>query len=907
MQYGVNPSAEENIESANEKLIPQDGMLPKSGWLASLLTNESLSICALCCEAVVAEAMAHMETQETAARKDKSKISIMNRPTASMKRADLLMFQSIAIHAITCVHELLLRRHAMDKRFQKESCRERIAALFTQSIFDKSMASVRWISRMESTHKIRSIWMLCFAYVLQEAPETLIREAIKVYSTPRDGHVQIHRFIRLLRLSSSTFQSFIDQERHCTFPEEIDKGISPWLLQESFNTICATTILVVEESVNPTSIVPNEQRTMIQGILDLLLHVLTTPQSSVTHLRAVGGAIQALEKYGTQMFLEITGAHLQHWIRVIVSLMNSTALSVRSIAVDFVVSLFGGVFELAGNIEDVTLIFATVLPEVAAREIALCSVSGLVHSFEDVEQALWPLRRSFADIEDANPLDDDRVDPQLVPILGLFCRASQAIIDGVLIEMRLKGDNCVVAGARIPPQKSEKYAFDADEESLFEAANFFLPETAPMQRLRWLMTLKRLHEFKGQWIEGAESLITAARTISDAIPHLNHVWRPSRFPLWSDSRRSMWLTTVGEEMGNPEQGNEQVMIFAGSFLEPDWLIHSDEKTGATSKLLQPSLQTMCSLLSSVSKDAVSMYALEGGVDGLAYMRLESLLKLVMAVLDSHEINYGKAGKEGGLNAILQRKRFVEEEACLRKVAASITGDMTKLAEKLLLIVQDNQNGRVESKSRRKKPTQDKSYYVRLVLSGTKPKRFQESTTLPTFLEWNTPCICRVPKDVVQQTLLSVPEGSSRLETAMCTRFCKSIRDSLLQDLDSNMVVFRVGGDVGKQGVHTLPTASATIVDIGFVHTNYSSTTPSSDDIPGVFESDKVFYSESRHFRCYKSSGGGDGGASNSNNPASSSPTSTTCFVEMTVAKPFPCPLSRQRSILTNEFVTSPRS
>ena len=41
-----------------------------------------------------------------------------------------------------------------------------------------------------------------------------------------------------------------------------------------------------------------------------------------------------------------------------------------------------------------------------------------------------------------------------------------------------------------------------------------------------------------------------------------------------------------------------------------------------------------------------MYSLEGGADGLAYMRLESLLKLVMGVLDNHEVNSGRFGKEG---------------------------------------------------------------------------------------------------------------------------------------------------------------------------------------------------------------------------------------------------------------------
>ena len=167
---------------------------------------------------------------------------------------------------------------------------------------------------------------------------------------------------------------------------------------------------------------------MIQGILDLLLHVLTMPQSSVTHLRAVGGAIQALENFVPAMFLEIAGNTLQHWIRVILSLMNSIALSVRSIAVDFVISLFGNVFDMLGNIDELTMIFATVLPEVVAREAALCSVSGFISNLEDVEKSVWPIRRSFADIEDANPLDDDRVDPQLSPVLSVFCRTCQVSI-----------------------------------------------------------------------------------------------------------------------------------------------------------------------------------------------------------------------------------------------------------------------------------------------------------------------------------------------------------------------------------------------------------------------------------------------------------------------------------------------
>lgn len=167
-----------------------DAMLPRSGWLAALLTTESLSICALSCEAVVAEAMAQIETHHDGPKGCAKDSSLKKRPTASLKRDDLLMFQSIAIHAITCVHELLLRRHAMDKRFQTEKCRERIAALFAKPIFEKSLASVRWLARMESTHKVRSLWLLCFVYILQEAPENLVRDAVSSYSKPSNPKVR---------------------------------------------------------------------------------------------------------------------------------------------------------------------------------------------------------------------------------------------------------------------------------------------------------------------------------------------------------------------------------------------------------------------------------------------------------------------------------------------------------------------------------------------------------------------------------------------------------------------------------------------------------------------------------------------------------------------------------------------
>jgi hypothetical protein len=183
MQY--SESRGENSVPPGDFLNSRDDLLPKSGWLAELLTNEALSICSLSCEAVVAEAMALIESQEASKSGSGNDVASRQGPTATLNRNDLLMFQSIAIHAITTVHELLLRRHAMDRRFQTESSRGRIAALFTKPIFEASLSSVRWLARLESTHKVRSLWLLCFVYILQEAPENLLRQAVRSYSNPK--------------------------------------------------------------------------------------------------------------------------------------------------------------------------------------------------------------------------------------------------------------------------------------------------------------------------------------------------------------------------------------------------------------------------------------------------------------------------------------------------------------------------------------------------------------------------------------------------------------------------------------------------------------------------------------------------------------------------------------------------
>jgi hypothetical protein len=594
----------------------------------------------------------------------------------------------------------------------------------------------------------------------------------------------------------------------------------------------------------------------VKEILEILLHVLTTSQSCVTQLRAVGGAIQALEEFGVDLFLEVTGGSLQHWIRVILSLMNSISLSVRSISIDFVVSLLGNCFRLHGNIDNLTLVCATVLPEVVAREIALYSVGGLISKWDDIYKCLWPLRRAIADLEDTSPFDDDRVDNNLAPLLLVFCRACQAILDGVLVELLLSGDNIIIAGQHISSVIQKDMVFDADEESLFEAACFFAPETAPMQRIRWLLTLASLHESKGQCVEAGESLFLCAEAICYAMPHLKDVWRPSRFALWTDNNRSKWLDSVGEDLGLPDRGNAEVMSFANKFLEPEVFLGSFCSDCSGGKLQQPNVPILCKLLSSVVKEAIDFYTREMGLDELAHFRLESLLKLLMGVVEDHSSSINGRPTLPSMANISVRKRLAEEEAALRRVSASISSEMTKLAERLLLVMtNDPQQPELKQKFLQR------PRYVVTRLRGQRPLRFQESTTIPAFLEWEKPCICRLPKylmdDQRSDTFVSMEE------------ICKKFADPLMTFLKSHSGVCEVI-------LETNPTK--------VVHRNGSEHMTFLDVFPvEVIDRDILStYSSflSKHF-FYRLDNSG--------------------LVEITVAREFPCPLSRQSSLLTTEI------
>lgn len=335
------------------------------------------------------------------------------------------------------------------------------------------------------------------------------------------------------------------------------------------------------------------------------------------------------------------------------------------------------------------------------------------------------------------------------------------------------------------------------------------------------------------------------------------------------------------------------MSFADKFLEPELFEKALSNTAEPGKLKQPFLGDMCKLLTEVAREAVTMYDEEGGMDGLAYSRLESLLMILMEVLETHgskRFGLGRS-KIGGLAS---SRQHVEEEASLRKVIASLSGDMTKLAERLLLLTE----GGASSTTPRSKKETNQHYFVRIVISGKKPVRFTESTTLPTFLEWNTPSICRVPKAIVDKAMSSGRTTSSRFEEVLCSLVAKPIRNALLREsIPSASIMFRLGNQSSTES----DTGKAVVVDIGFVSMNFADIRLGGDPsrtIDPVQKREDLHESRiydgrnlmSKHFIYRK--------------PPSSSEVISSTFVEVTVANPFPCPLSRQRGLLTSEYIAN---
>mmetsp|Transcript_3869 Transcript_3869/g.7417 ORF Transcript_3869/g.7417 Transcript_3869/m.7417 type:complete len:2553 (+) Transcript_3869:270-7928(+) len=741
-----------------------DQAQPERHWLADLLLEECFDICIYSCEAAISGTV--NEAKGGAISKKTKKQSSMRQKTA-LNSKDIERQYSISLHAITIAYENILRRHAMSIQFQSRQTLHRIAGMFLSTVIKKTVEAIYFLAKLQPNSKVRLTWLCCLTYVLQEAPEVLLKKYMLSLCDITEAFskdTESLKFLNALKLCIPSFQ--------CLASDHITPRMSPWLIQESFNTVSAASIVLVDECCDVlVSRSTFHAKNLTEGVLELLLQIISSPLSSVTLLRGLGAVSHVLDKVGAGLFLSAVGDHLQNFARMLLTLMNSISLSVRSMSVDLTISLFGSIYKEVGNIDEVSQIFVTVLPEVVSREVALYSMSKQIASSECIERCMWPLRRALADIDGSDPLDDDRVDVNLQLFLRQFCRVSQAVIDGVFIELRLLDDECMIVGTKINmtmgATRTARFGrkipfsstFDADEESLFEVADFFSPETSPMQKLRWLMTLKRLHEYKEQFVEAAETLILCARTIADAIPHLKNIWRASFYREWKKMK--------------------DVAEFTDEFLEPSFLknaLDTESHDTIFLTLPQPSISSLGKILISVTEDAILFYEKESRTVALAYSRLQEVFRIMTASVEhvvSSPLKY----------ALRTHQHHIQEIAALRKVSATVNEMVTKLAERMRLQSDDIHS---ISPFANLVASQERSHpglvYVRVALFGIKPRRFLESTTIPTFLGWEEPFICRVSEDTVLRALKHVPGKDSQNEIALLSQICKLHAELLISSI-----------------------------------------------------------------------------------------------------------------------------
>ncbi len=105
--------------------------------------------------------------------------------------------------------------------------------------------------------------------------------------------------MQILKLAGSTCQHFIPGVE--SLP--VLGGLSKEMTQETFNCISASVILLIDECFDVVSRDKDELEKLGGRIFDLLLHLLATPQSSVTHLRTLGG------KYSSWLLSKASIAH----------------------------------------------------------------------------------------------------------------------------------------------------------------------------------------------------------------------------------------------------------------------------------------------------------------------------------------------------------------------------------------------------------------------------------------------------------------------------------------------------------------------------------------------------------------------------------------------------------------------
>lgn len=187
---------QKHINSDNDNLqasLESIDRYPQSFWLSDLLMDQCLSIALRCCKALIIEARAQLRTNKYG-----------NTAQNRLSQYDMLSLEAIAFQAVSCAHSCLIKRHSMDSRFQTIESNTRVAAMFFEPLLEQSVLGFSVLSRLEPNQKIRSCWVLCLLYILQEAPEVLLRDKLRLFCQQNVSFVL--RFVSLLQRYSYTSQ-----------------------------------------------------------------------------------------------------------------------------------------------------------------------------------------------------------------------------------------------------------------------------------------------------------------------------------------------------------------------------------------------------------------------------------------------------------------------------------------------------------------------------------------------------------------------------------------------------------------------------------------------------------------------------------------------------------------------------
>jgi hypothetical protein len=167
----------------NEDLVRKNwdkvDRFPQCFWLSDLLMNQCLSICNRSLKTIIKEAKQQEKTAKRGRRKGHS----------VLLRDNLIRMESLAFHSILIAFELLIKRQAMDSRFQTVSSNSRVAALFTSAVVRQSVNAVSILARMDPNQRVRVTWLLALLYILQEGPDAIIRDELRKLSKVSLEHV----------------------------------------------------------------------------------------------------------------------------------------------------------------------------------------------------------------------------------------------------------------------------------------------------------------------------------------------------------------------------------------------------------------------------------------------------------------------------------------------------------------------------------------------------------------------------------------------------------------------------------------------------------------------------------------------------------------------------------------------